>query len=156
MSRTASITTVRVTIYTSSATGRPSLDMPPASYDPLSQGDSQRTDEPVPGAGVNGYSVVPPRPLTYYEEGPFDPPSSEDEEDALLEKSPRSPGSAERGVILEEQTPDVGPSDIRRKACLHADHSQSSESDPDNLCRGGHLSDCSSYYWLSSCCLQLQ
>lgn len=43
------------------------------------------------------------RPATYYGEGPFEPPSS-DEEDELLEKIvPGSPGLAERaGVGLEE------------------------------------------------------
>lgn len=38
------------------------------------------------------------KPVAYYGEGDFDPPSSDDEEDAFLEKSlsPKSPGEAER------------------------------------------------------------
>lgn len=45
------------------------------------------------------------KPATYYEDGPFDPPSSEsDEDESLLEKeSPSSPGIAEFGLKSPEQ-----------------------------------------------------
>ncbi|KZT20995.1 hypothetical protein NEOLEDRAFT_1074339 [Neolentinus lepideus HHB14362 ss-1] len=47
-------------------------------------------------------------PTPYYGDGPFDPPSSDDEDEGLLEKSPklsRSPGIAERGPddLYEEE-----------------------------------------------------
>jgi hypothetical protein len=51
----------------------------PQEYDPLSQEDDSHTD--IPRAGII------PRPAVYYGEGPFDPPSSEDEdEDEVTEK----------------------------------------------------------------------
>lgn len=41
------------------------------------------------------------RPQVYYGDGPFDPPSSDDEDGALLEKNvPGSPRLAERGEGL--------------------------------------------------------
>ncbi|KAK7685763.1 hypothetical protein QCA50_011109 [Cerrena zonata] len=54
--------------------------MPPAGYSPVHvEQDDVFTDEPRDSSFV--------RPPTYYEEGPFDPPSSDDEEDAFLEKN---------------------------------------------------------------------
>ena len=51
----------------------------------------------------------PVRPPTYYGEGPFDPPSSEDEDESLLQKeNSRSLGMVERAGYAE---PDV-------KVCL--------------------------------------
>src|SRR5271154_797980 len=62
--------------------------MPPPSYSPLTQeamGDSVASS-PVP-------LHEPAKPQTYYGEGPFDAPSSEDENEALLDK--RNPGDTE-------------------------------------------------------------
>jgi hypothetical protein len=51
----------------------------PQQYDPLSQEDDSHTDTPRAG--------LIPRPAVYYGEGPFDAPSSEDEdEDEVTEK----------------------------------------------------------------------
>jgi dipeptidyl aminopeptidase len=53
------------------------------SYDPL--------------AGVADDEHIGARPQTYYGDGPFDAPSSEDEDDLLLEKPP-SPGATEANL----------------------------------------------------------
>ncbi|KAJ7777301.1 dipeptidyl aminopeptidase [Mycena metata] len=46
------------------------------------------------------------RPQTYYGDGPFDPPSSDEEDEALLEKRlPSSPGLAERGNLPADRRP---------------------------------------------------
>ena len=42
-------------------------------------------------------TAYPPKPETYYGEGPFDPPSSDDEADQLLEK-----GEERSGRMIEE------------------------------------------------------
>jgi dipeptidyl aminopeptidase B len=43
------------------------------------------------------------RPHVYYNDGPFDAPSSESEDETLLEKNGRvSPGTAERGFAVSE------------------------------------------------------
>ncbi|KAF8638411.1 hypothetical protein AX17_002236 [Amanita inopinata Kibby_2008] len=58
---------------------------------------SHYTEDLGLGDDLGSYQVRPP---TYYGEGPFDPPSSEDEGESLLEKEvnePQSPGRAERG-----------------------------------------------------------
>jgi hypothetical protein len=62
-------------------------------------------DEPDPDAPPP--AATPVRPAAYYGDGPFDAPSS-DEEDELLSKlalpaGPGSPGLAERGVPLSLQ-----------------------------------------------------
>ncbi|KAJ7460697.1 dipeptidyl aminopeptidase [Mycena latifolia] len=54
-------------------------------------------DRPVPPIQV--------RPPTYYGDGPFDVPSSDEEDEALLEKGPNSPGIAERGNPVPEGRP---------------------------------------------------
>ena len=47
----------------------------------------------------------PVRPPTYYGEGPFDPPSSEDEDESLLQKeTTRSLGMIERAGYAEPNT----------------------------------------------------
>lgn len=51
----------------------------------------------------------PLMPHMYYDDGPFDAPSSDSEEDTLLEKSfgerevPSSPGTAERGLGINPE-----------------------------------------------------
>jgi dipeptidyl aminopeptidase len=68
---------------------------------------SQQADE-IEESNPSSVTVVP-RPQVYYGEGPFDPPSSDDEDVGLLEKTgPLSPGSAERGG---------NDTIIRRKVC---------------------------------------
>lgn len=53
--------------------------------------------------GLSDEPGSPQRPRTYYGDGAFDPPSSDEEEDALLEKDvPGSPGLAERGDLGED------------------------------------------------------
>ena len=47
----------------------------------------------------------PVRPPTYYGEGPFDPPSSDDEDESLLQKeTARSLGTVERAGYTEPDT----------------------------------------------------
>ncbi|KAH9945746.1 dipeptidyl aminopeptidase [Amylocystis lapponica] len=69
-------------------------------YEALSQeGDDLQNGSSSLGP-VDEFRPAPTKPVTYYGEGPFDPPSSDEEGDELLEKSPtRSPGTAERGGV---------------------------------------------------------
>ena len=63
------------------------------------------------GAEGNGFKggEGPLLPHVYYDEGPFDPPSSDSEEDTLLEKASgerrevSSPGAAERALGLNPE-----------------------------------------------------
>lgn len=66
----------------------------PAEYSPVRQDDGHEDDSPV-NAKFHAESI---KPVTYYDEGEFDPPSSDDEEETFLEKSlsRKSPGDAER------------------------------------------------------------
>ena len=64
---------------------------------------------------VSRHTELPTRPDVYYEEGPFDPPSSDDEDEALLEKDPPSPGYAEQGNSGRSKTRHVSSTD--RKFC---------------------------------------
>ena len=71
--------------------------MSPANYSPVPQEDGI---EPNGAAAKESYP--PARPATYYGEGEFDPPSSDDEEDAFLEKG--KPEDTERngdGMVEE-------------------------------------------------------
>ena len=71
--------------------------MPPT-YEPLGQDapDDDFRGESSSRPAVS--TVYPPKPETYYGDGPFDPPSSDDESEVLLEKGgPRSPG------VIEEE-----------------------------------------------------
>jgi hypothetical protein len=82
-----------ITVYQEPAVG-PS--MPSPIYERL----------PQDGGHDSGPSrTEPSRPSTYYGDGPFDPPSSDDESDELLEKNGlRSPGNVERGHLDVEDT----------------------------------------------------
>ncbi|PFH50952.1 hypothetical protein AMATHDRAFT_80539 [Amanita thiersii Skay4041] len=96
-----------------------------ASYEPISDDDEELTkvthttessSHYADHHGANRYFVRPP---TYYNEGPFDPPSSEDEGESLLDKEddePRSPGRAERGNI----TPGRETVERKRNSSLRA------------------------------------
>ena len=64
-------------------------------------------------AQVDGhYPPQPPRPATYYGEGEFDPPSSDDEEETFLEKH-KAEGPERDGDALEED----GELVVGRKVC---------------------------------------
>jgi dipeptidyl aminopeptidase len=65
---------------------------------------------PQDGGHDSGPSrTEPSRPSIYYGDGPFDPPSSDDESDELLEKNGlRSPGNVERGRLDVEDTEGEG------------------------------------------------
>ncbi|KAI0047150.1 dipeptidyl aminopeptidase [Auriscalpium vulgare] len=74
--------------------------MPSASYDPLAQEDDEHDDVTLNAAS----SASLPRPAVYYGDGPFDPPSSDDESEEYIEKpGSRSPGAAEFGRTPEEE-----------------------------------------------------
>lgn len=82
--------------------------MPSQAYERLPQEGEPgyRDDQGTSRIGVNDTHR---RPETYYGHGPFDAPSSDEEEDDLLEKSlhlPTSPGLAERGQYDEEELDD--------------------------------------------------
>jgi hypothetical protein len=65
------------------------MHIPSFQQDPSYEQVSQELDE----VNQPSSSTLPVRPPTYYGEGPFDPPSSDDEDERLLEKSrPLSPG----------------------------------------------------------------
>lgn len=69
--------------------------MPSANYEPLPQ-DGAGYRDTLYDERVSTHSG-PVRPPTYYGEGPFDPPSSEDEDESLLQKEhSRSLGMLER------------------------------------------------------------
>ena len=77
--------------------------MASSSYEPLPQ-DGAGSGDPLYDERASTRSG-PVRPPTYYGEGPFDPPSSEDEDESLLQKeSNRSLGAMERARYAE---PDV-------------------------------------------------
>lgn len=64
--------------------------------------DEEEIAEPANTLKNNPLSPSVARPPTFYGEGSFDPPSSDDEVDTLLEKNgPSSPTSAERGALLD-------------------------------------------------------
>ena len=67
------------------------------SYERLSQGEAQ----PVAGGSRSQSPLSFVRPPIYYEDGPFDPPSSDDEDEehgSFIDKDgPLSPGRAEAG-----------------------------------------------------------
>ena len=75
--------------------------MPPR-YDPLTQEDDSALDdhEILRNSAVRAGFL--PRPTVYYGEGPFDVPSSDDDEDAIIEKDRTNPlNSAEHGDLLD-------------------------------------------------------
>ncbi|KAI0258657.1 dipeptidyl aminopeptidase [Gloeopeniophorella convolvens] len=77
--------------------------MPPQ-YDPLSQEeeDDIRNDSVQTGQADAARAALLTRPAVYYEEGPFDPPSSDDDEDEMVEKEGAgSLSRAEHGGLLD-------------------------------------------------------
>jgi dipeptidyl aminopeptidase len=78
--------------------------MPIASYEPLSQEQDYDLDEILspPDFLQNDRrsSPIPIRPEVYYGDGPFDAPSSDEDDETLLEKDgPSTPGTVERGSL---------------------------------------------------------
>jgi dipeptidyl aminopeptidase len=76
-------------------------------YEPLphdrDEAELEMEDEDLPQMPLKNRPLSPIdiRPPTYYGDGPFDAPSSDEEDEALLEKGPPgSPGIAERGNPL--------------------------------------------------------
>lgn len=68
--------------------------MPAPNYERLEQ------DDVVDSPTKTDFSALPlTRPETYYDDGPFDAPSSDSEDETLLEKGPPSPGATERGLV---------------------------------------------------------
>jgi len=68
-----------------------------SSYDKLPQDETQ--NEAEGSRSQSPLSVT--RPPVYYGDGPFDPPSSDDEDDeqgSFIENKPLSPGRAEAGA----------------------------------------------------------
>ncbi|KAJ7623581.1 dipeptidyl aminopeptidase [Roridomyces roridus] len=71
-------------------------------YEPLLQ-ESREDEDPLLPVKDRSIAPIQIRPQIYYGEGPFDAPSS-DEEDELLEKGPpSSPGIAERGNAMDQR-----------------------------------------------------
>jgi len=67
-------------------------------YEAISQEDLFHENGASSLRNLDEFRPFTVKPETYYGEGPFDPQSSDEEADDLLEKSPaRSPGAAERG-----------------------------------------------------------
>ena len=96
--KTSVIRPLPLPFFSSTATW--SRGMSSSNYEPLPQeGEGSRDihfDEPA------STRSGPVRPPTYYGEGPFDPPSSEDEDESLLQKeNNRSLGVMERAGYAE-------------------------------------------------------
>lgn len=77
-------------------------------YSRLSQAEEPPTDGTTNGRVASENKKAPLRPYTYYDEGSFEAPSSESEEETLLEKDGviavgnGSPGVAEGGFAFRE------------------------------------------------------
>lgn len=73
---------------------RPASQMPTPDYSPVPQGE----DDVHSPESAGKYPPEAIKPVTYYGEGEFDPPSSDDEDELLLEKSltRKSPEDAEQ------------------------------------------------------------
>jgi hypothetical protein len=75
------------------------LSMPPQ-YDPLTQEDDSPIDDDDITHNNAAHGGIIPRPAVYYGEGPFDAPSSDDDEDAIIEKDRTNPlNRAEHGDL---------------------------------------------------------
>lgn len=73
--------------------------MPPQ-YDPLTQEDDSPIDDDDITHNNAAHGGIIPRPAVYYGEGPFDAPSSDDDEDAIIEKDRTNPlNRAEHGDL---------------------------------------------------------
>jgi dipeptidyl aminopeptidase len=82
--------------------------MPPQ-YDPLTQEDDTTLDDDGIQQINTARGGLYSRPEIYYGEGPFDAPSSDDDEDAITEKDRRDQlNRAEHGVLLNPGSVDSG------------------------------------------------
>ncbi|ETW78834.1 dipeptidyl aminopeptidase [Heterobasidion irregulare TC 32-1] len=82
--------------------------MPPSAYGPLAQEDDREDVDVASMTRASGHGLLP-RPPVYYGEGPFDPPSSDDESEELLSKQEAgSDGLAERGQIMANEVGSSG------------------------------------------------
>lgn len=98
--------------------GHVSADQPhramPSQYEPLGQEAPDDYFHAESSSRVN--TAFPPKPETYYGEGPFDPPSSDDDEsEVLLEKNGSRRGS---GIFEEEGDLIIGSTKVRPLSCM--------------------------------------
>lgn len=116
---------------------RPPTAMPVLNRDPFVVDDEEDNDHPPHQNNTNAHQVddlVGPKPVIYYGEGPFDPPSSDEEADELLEKN----NVAHNGIANGTLSPRIGIEEEgflqvgQRKVCSRA-HSQSRIQVPDWL-----------------------
>ncbi|GLB41533.1 putative dipeptidyl aminopeptidase [Lyophyllum shimeji] len=101
--------------------------MPSSPYQRLSDAGGGGQSSSAAGSTHTDSQQALPRPETYYGEGPFDPPSSDDEDDgeneSLLEKhvAPSSPGLAELGERVPSgsgQPRDTDESNLKKTSSL--------------------------------------
>ena len=86
----------------------------PSQYEPLGQEAPDDYFHAESSSRVN--TAFPPKPETYYGEGPFDPPSSDDDEsEVLLEKNGSRRGI---GIFEEEGHLIVGSTKVRALSCM--------------------------------------
>lgn len=90
----------------------------PQQYDPLSQEDDSIRDV-EPESADSLHAGLLPRPAVYYGEGPFNAPSSDEEDEVAEKDGTGSPNRAEHGNLLGSELVDddrlyVGG---RRKVC---------------------------------------
>jgi len=82
--------------------------MPPR-YDPLTQEDDSQLDGDQILHNDLARATFFPRPAIYYGDGPFDAPSSDDDEDAITEKDCTTPlNRAEHGDLVDPGSIDDG------------------------------------------------
>ena len=71
----------------------------PQQYDPLSQEDDSIRDVELENADSVRAGLLP-RPAVYYEEGPFNAPSSDEEDEVAEKDGPGLPNRAQRGTLF--------------------------------------------------------
>ncbi|KAJ7746743.1 dipeptidyl aminopeptidase [Mycena maculata] len=73
-------------------------------YEPLDQHEDELEQDALLSLKDRSLPPIQVRPSTYYGDGPFEAPSSDEEDETLLEKGPpASPGIAERGNTMEQR-----------------------------------------------------
>ena len=77
----------------------------PQQYDPLSQEDDSIRDLGLENAGSVRAGLFP-RPAVYYEEGPFNAPSSDEEDEVAEKDGPGSSNRAQHGNFLGAELAD--------------------------------------------------
>jgi hypothetical protein len=91
----------------------------PQQYDPLSQEDDSLIRDAEPDDSDSPHAGLLPRPAVYYGEGPFNAPSSdeEDESEVAEKDGPGSLNRAEHGTLLGSELADGGLYVGGRKVC---------------------------------------